>query len=581
MAPGGWRKALFRVAPSPGISEHEQHLLAGLAVTVTLYSPVFGMGLLPHWINPSSPAHTGTFVCGVVGTLGGALVYGLNRHGRYRLACYLLLLVLFVAAGLSALDRPEHVVFLCVSILLATALLPRRAAAAFGLVALLAHALPLLQPGVGVLSILVPLAANSVVLSLAMILQGSNRRLEQQRLEALRRSEERSSHVARLEALGRLAGGVAHDFNNLLTVIGGGLELTLNDLEPESPLRQDLADVKLGTERAIALTRQLLAFSRRQVMQPRVVELNAVLSSAAPLIRRMLKENVQLDFQLGREAGRVLVDPVQLEQVLMNLCMNAADAMPLGGRLTLSTDAVQSERLKPGGDLPAGSYARLQVRDTGHGMDEQTLKRAFEPFFTTKEPGRGTGLGLATVHGIVEQSGGCVLAESKVAVGTTFTVLLPRTTRALEDSLPPPRAIQSPRGGTQTILLVEDEGAVRKLSARVLASLGYSVIEAASAEEALRLWPEHRQEIALLLTDVVMPGLTGPQLAAELRRACPTLPVVFVSGYADEVVARQGMQAEDGLFLEKPFTPAALGATLEAALKGGSGSAARSATGSR
>jgi two-component system, cell cycle sensor histidine kinase and response regulator CckA len=362
-------------------------------------------------------------------------------------------------------------------------------------------------------------------------------------------------------------------------VIGGGLELVLNDLEPDSPLREDLGDVMLGTERAVALTRQLLAFSRRQVMQPRVLEINAALTNAQPLIRRLLRENVGLELQLDVDAGRVLVDPVQLEQVVLNLCLNGADAMLRDGRLTLTTDAVQIAGTATTAGLPDGSYVRLRVSDTGHGMDESTLQRAFEPFFTTKEPGRGTGLGLATVHGIVEQSGGSVVAESKVGVGTTFTVLLPRTTRSLDESMPVARTGERTPGHTLAILLVEDERAVRKLAARVLGSLGYAVIEADSAEEALRLWPERRREINLLLTDVVMPGLTGPQLAAELRRECPALPVVFVSGYADEVVARQGMSAAEGLFLEKPFTTAALAAMVESALRGGPQSGVAGAAG--
>jgi two-component system, cell cycle sensor histidine kinase and response regulator CckA len=378
--------------------------------------------------------------------------------------------------------------------------------------------------------------------------------------------EQQLEQAARLESLGRLAGGVAHDFNNLLTVIGGGVELALLQISEADPARVDLDEVFAATERAVGLTRQLLAFSRRQVLQPRVIELNAAVTGVARILHRMLGDNVEIRTEFDTETGRVLVDPVQLDQVITNLAINGADAMPEGGCLTLATDVVTLAAQDTTG-TPAGTFVRLRVTDTGTGMDSLTRARAFEPFFSTKEPGRGTGLGLATVHGIVQQSGGSVSIDTQLGKGTTFTVLLPSTARLDEaaGTKAPPSSTRSQRA-LRTILIVEDDPAVRRFAERVLVSLGYTPLVAASGEEALLLASEHLDRIHLLITDIVMPRMTGPEVAERLRAQAPELPVLFISGYADEVVARHGMTEEDGQFLEKPFTRAALAIKVKAAL---------------
>ena len=385
---------------------------------------------------------------------------------------------------------------------------------------------------------------------------------------------EQLDRARRLESLGRLAGGVAHDFNNLLTVIGGGLSLALSRSDLGPPPRADLQDVQEATRRAVGLTGQLLAFSRRQVMQPRVLDINAAVRDSAKMVRRILRENVELEIELDEGAGRVLVDPVQLEQVLLNLAINGADAMPDGGRLTLKTDALM---LGPGSGLglQGGSYVRLRVSDTGCGMDQLTRERAFEPFFSTKEPGRGTGLGLSTVDGIVQQSGGVVGIDSQPGRGTTFTILLPRTSQparitgetevqGVPTARPDESSLEAAR--PRTILIVEDDAGVRKLASLVLDAQGYRILAAASGSEALALRASHAGAIDLLITDLVMPGMSGSEVARAFRAQTPPLPVLFMSGYADEVVAHDGMNPEDGAFLAKPFTPASLVATVRSVL---------------
>jgi len=385
---------------------------------------------------------------------------------------------------------------------------------------------------------------------------------------------EQLDRAQRLESLGRLAGGVAHDFNNLLTVIGGGLGLALARPDLGAAPRADLQDVHEATRRAVGLTRQLLAFSRRQVMQPRVVEINTAVNEAAKMVRRILRENVELEIDLDEGAGRVVVDPVQLEQVLLNLAINGADAMPNGGRLTLRTDALA---LGPGSafGLPSGSYARLRVIDNGCGMDPLTIERAFEPFFSTKEPGRGTGLGLSTVDGIVRQSGGVARIDSQIGHGTTFTILLPRsnlperiTGETEAQGVPAARGAESSLEAARprTILIVEDDPAVRKLASLILDAQGYRILAAASGCEALALQADQEQAIDLLITDLVMPGMSGSEVARAFRARTPPLPVLFMSGYADEVVAHEGMHPNDGAFLAKPFTPASLVATVRSVL---------------
>ncbi len=363
----------------------------------------------------------------------------------------------------------------------------------------------------------------------------------------------------KMEAVGRLAGGVAHDFNNLLTVINGYSELALTRLAEGDPLREWITDIGHAGVRAKDLTRQLLAFSRRQVLRPELLDLNAVVRGLEAMLRRLIGEDVQLTTRLLPIPGAVRADPGQLEQVLLNLCVNARDAMPKGGSLRIETSSLVVD---PGATLAEpslrpGPYALLSVTDTGHGMDEATLAHLFEPFFTTKATGRGTGLGLATVHGIVRQSGGSVRARSEPGRGSTFDVLLPQV-EAEPAPRPPPEATEALPSGTETVLLVEDEPAVRGLASHVLRSCGYEVLEAGDGEQALRLAAEHPGALHLLISDVVMPRLGGRELSERVRALRPDCRVLFVSGYTDDAILRHGVQSDGAAFLAKPFSPRAL-----------------------
>ncbi|HKQ60069.1 MAG TPA: response regulator [Candidatus Polarisedimenticolaceae bacterium] len=372
------------------------------------------------------------------------------------------------------------------------------------------------------------------------------------------RLESQLRQAQKMEAVGRLAGGVAHDFNNLLTVIVGHAELSLKGLRTDDPLERHVQEIRKASERAAALTRQLLAFSRQQVLAPRVLDLNELVAGIEKMLRRLLGEDIQLVSTLAPQLGRVKADPGQLEQVVVNLAVNARDAMPDGGMLFIETS---NRTLEPGsagdgGAVPPGSYVVLKISDTGHGMDEKTQARIFEPFFTTKEAGKGTGLGLATVYGIVQQSGGFIGLRSEPGKGATFTVHLPRVEQAVE-ALPAAAAPAANPTGTETVLLVEDEEGVRTLARAALAQSGYRVLEAANGGEALLLCERHASEIHLMVTDVVMPGMGGPELVRRLATLRPKMKVLFMSGYADRGLERAGVEA--GLaFLEKPFRPAAL-----------------------
>jgi PAS domain S-box-containing protein len=373
-------------------------------------------------------------------------------------------------------------------------------------------------------------------------------------------------HSQKMEAIGRLAGGVAHDFNNLLTVISGRVELILARLDAGHPLREDVALVQRAAERAAALTAQLLTFSRKQVLRPQPVGLDATLAGTEPLLRRVIGEDVELVTR-GRATGLVLADRVQLEQVLLNLVVNARDAMPDGGRLTIETgdqelDEAAARRL----GMPPGRYAVLRVQDTGVGMDARTQARIFEPFFTTKGEGRGTGLGLATVYGIVTQSGGHVTVSSAPGRGATFTVYLPWAPAAGAE--PAPEAAPRPGRGVGVILLVEDEEEVRDLARDILAGRGYTVLEAATPEAALAQ-ARAGEPIDLLLTDVVMPRINGRELAERLRALRPGLPVLYMSGYTDDALLHRGVAAPGAHFLQKPFSPAALLRRVHEVLAGG------------
>ncbi len=371
--------------------------------------------------------------------------------------------------------------------------------------------------------------------------------------EALRRSEEQLRQSQKIEAVGRLAGGVAHDFNNLLTAILGYSELLLHGLPAGDPRHRSAEEIQRAAQRAAGLTRQLLAFSRRQVLEPRVLDLNAVVAEMDQMLRRLIGEHIDLVTVRGADLDRVRADPGQIEQVILNLALNARDAMPEGGKLVIETGNVElAEDAAHGQEtLPAGRYVMLAVSDTGAGMDEPTRARLFEPFFTTKEMGKGTGLGLATVYGIVKQSGGYIWVYSESGRGTTFKIYLPRVEGEAE--APATSAAHARRGGGETLLLVEDEERVRTLMSGVLARRGYCVLEARHGHEALEAAARSPAPIDLLVTDVVMPGMSGRELAERLQASQPRMRVLYVSGYTDDAIVHHGVLEAGAAFLQKPF----------------------------
>jgi PAS domain S-box-containing protein len=387
--------------------------------------------------------------------------------------------------------------------------------------------------------------------------------------------EEQLRQAQKMEAVGHLAGGVAHDFNNLLTVINGYSELLLGRLGPKDPMRELLAEVSRAGERAGALTRQLLAFSRHQAPEAKVLDLNAEVSDMEKLLRRVIGEDVILTTSLDPMLGRVKIDPGRFQQVLLNLAVNARDAMPQGGRLTIETRNVTLDEnsSRTHSFLSAGTYSLLAVSDTGVGMDEATRAHIFEPFFTTKGPGKGTGLGLATVYGIVIQSGGSIEVESEPGLGTSFKVFLPQVTERLSPRRSPAGVGPLPRG-RETVLLAEDEDAVRALAGHVLRSCGYEVLEAADGKEALRLAQRHHGWIDLLVSDVVMPHLGGRQLAERLASLKPGMKVLLLSGYAEDVV-QHGVLGADFAFLQKSFTATGLAQKVREVLDSPAAGAAR------
>ena len=371
-----------------------------------------------------------------------------------------------------------------------------------------------------------------------------------------RQLESQLRQAQKMEAVGQLAGGVAHDFNNLLTVIGGRCYLMLGRLPADDPLRREVELVRSAAERAARLTHQLLAFSRKQVLEPRVLDLNETVAGIEPLLRRLIGEHIEIGVARGAGLGRVKADVGQLEQVILNLAVNARDAMPQGGRLTLGTSnaTVDEAAVRRAPEFEPGDYVVLSVTDTGHGMDAATRAQIFEPFFTTKEIGKGTGLGLATVYGIVKQSGGFIEVESEPGRGATFKVYLPCVEEALgvaEAGKPAGARLK----GSETVLLVEDDEALRTLAREILAVQGYTVIEASSPLEALRLHRRHQGHIDLLLTDVVMPEMNGQQLADRLKNARTDMAVLFMSGYTGAALSQRGGGEFVGHFLQKPFTP--------------------------
>jgi len=376
---------------------------------------------------------------------------------------------------------------------------------------------------------------------------------------AQRHLENQLRQSQKMEAVGQLAGGIAHDFNNLLTAILGSTQLLLQATPPGDVRREDVEEIRNAGLRAAELTRQLLAFSRRQVLAPKVLELNAVVANMDKMLRRLIGDDVELATALHAEAGAVNADPGQLEQVLLNLVVNARDAMPGGGRVLIETTRLllRDELVERRHRLAPGDYVCLAVTDSGLGMDEATQAHLFEPFFTTKEVGKGTGLGLATVYGIVKQSGGYIWVYSEPGRGTTVKVYLPRVPGAAEPPLPAPEP-PALRGGHETVLLVEDAAPVRTLARRSLEACGYQVIDAADGPKALELSARHTGEIAVLVTDVVMPGMSGRELAERLAPTRPAMKVLYTSGYTDDAMVRQGVLNAGVAFLQKPFVPDSL-----------------------
>lgn len=382
-------------------------------------------------------------------------------------------------------------------------------------------------------------------------------RAERTRAEdALRQSEKQLRQAQKMEAVGRLAGGLAHDFNNLLTVIMGHSQVLLADMGPHHPLRSKIEEMQKAGDRAATLIRQLLTFSRKQPSEPKVLGLNSIITNFESMLRRLIGEDIEFIFKLSPEHLRVKADPAQLEQVVMNLVVNARDAMPNGGKLTIETASANLGRtpvyhLSP---LPPGPYVRLSVSDTGHGMLPEVQAHIFEPFFTTKDEGKGTGLGLSTVFGIVAQSGGGLDVTSAVGKGTRFDVYLPSVTAEAELSASRTEPRPAARGH-ETILIAEDDTSVRELVRDELRKLGYRVLEAKDGLDACLIATQHMGSLQLLLTDVVMPGMSGKELAQHLRVIKPELKLLFISGYTDDV----GLGAGDPLsaYLQKPFTPEA------------------------
>jgi two-component system, cell cycle sensor histidine kinase and response regulator CckA len=379
--------------------------------------------------------------------------------------------------------------------------------------------------------------------------------------EALRKTEEQLRQAQKMEAIGQLTAGVAHDFNNILSIILSYSALILDDLGQESQMSQDVLEIRTAGERAADLTRQLLAFSRRQILQPAVVDLNQVLAGMEKMFRRVIGEDIQLNMLPAPEPALANVDPGQFEQVIMNLAVNARDAMPEGGNLSVEISRVelgQSYADDHAGVTP-GPHLMVAVTDTGIGMDRQTQARIFEPFFTTKPPGKGTGLGLPTVFGIVRQSGGHIWVYSEPAKGTTFKIYLPPARSEARPALTEPgMARPDSSNGDETILVVEDDERLRKVTRTVLTRHGYRVLEARSGGDALLICEQSADPIHLLLTDVIMPHMAGPELATRLTAVRPRLSVVYMSGYTDNAVLRRRILEKQAAFVQKPFRPEVL-----------------------
>ena len=374
----------------------------------------------------------------------------------------------------------------------------------------------------------------------------------------------------KMEAIGRLTGSIAHDFNNYLTAILGYAELALAQVPAGNPARQDLAEIRKAARSATSLTRQLLSFSRKQVLQPEVIDLNAIVSRMTRMLRHLIGEHIEVRADLATPLDRVIADPGQIEQVVMNLALNARDAMASGGVLTIETANIELDDKfvadHPGSSV--GRYVMLAVRDTGTGIDHASQERLFEPFYTTKGPGRGTGFGLATVYGIVKQSGGSIFVQSDMGRGTSFTIFLPRSEQRMAIHAPSQDRLADLEGD-ETILVVEDQAEVRSVVQLALARCGYRVLMATSGSEAADIVQAYDGRIDVLITDVVMPGLTARELADRFVRQHPAGRVLYMSGYTDDTVVRRGIVEHSVDFLEKPFTPSTLLRRIRAVLNAG------------
>jgi signal transduction histidine kinase len=387
-------------------------------------------------------------------------------------------------------------------------------------------------------------------------LERANRELVQE-IERRKGLEDQLLQSQKMEAIGRLAGGVAHDFNNLLSVIAGYNDMALAEPTTPGKVREYSREVQGATQRAITLVNQLLAFGRRQLIQPRIIDLNAVVRRMERLLGRVIGEDIDLSTDLAPGLFPVKADPAQIDQVIMNLVVNARDAMPKGGRVTIATTNVvaDQEYCRTHAGISPGPYTALSITDSGHGMNEETRRHIFEPFFTTKEVGKGSGLGLSIVYGILRQNGGDIWVESVEGKGTTFTICLP--VEKTDATVHPDATLPEASPGTETILVVEDEEQLRTLVSLILQQQGYTVLESRDVHEAVRLCEQHSGPLHLLLTDVVMPGMNGPDLAQQLTLLRPEMKVLYMSGYTDSAVARHSITSETP-FIQKPFSPATL-----------------------
>jgi signal transduction histidine kinase/CheY-like chemotaxis protein len=391
---------------------------------------------------------------------------------------------------------------------------------------------------------------------------GTRKRLEGELLQA-----------QKMEAVGRLAGGVAHDFNNMLTVMAGYTRMILDGLPPVDPLRAYAEEALQAAGRATAITRQLLAFSRRQVMQPCVMNLNATVRQTESMLRRLIGEDIELALELGAAVGNIQADPNHIEQAIVNLALNARDAMARGGRITIGTAEVRLDEAHAGkhAEIAPGDFAMLSVSDTGHGMDAETRRHVFEPFFTTKETGKGTGLGLATVYGTVKQLGGDIRVYSEPGQGTTFKLYFPLVSGKAAATTATEQLDAKRARRTETVLVVEDEDAVRDLTVKMLRKLGHTVLAAANGAEAIRIAGTYSGTIALLVTDVVMPNMSGREVADRLLEMKPALKVLYVSGYTDGTVVHHGELEGSTEFLPKPFSREGLAQKIRQLLDGPEG----------